>query len=411
MGWFKSDPPAPPNPAQTAAAQTGTNVSTAVANSFLGNMNQITPDGMLRFDPTDTYSWSDPSTGATYNLPRFTSTQLLSPAQQGIHDLGVTSKTNLAGLAANQSGMLRDKYGQPIDTSGGPSAGDPNALGGFDFQTGYGNADDFSSDRKRVEEAMYQRLDPQLQRDRSQLEARLADQGIKYGSPGYQAAMDQFGRQLTDTRLAITEKGGTEQKLLNDLAAQKAGFYNTAQGQRMTAAQAKMDAETKNRARWLTEQYAQRNAPLNEIASLMSGSQVSQPNFNQPGTTTPIPTTDYAGLVNNRFSQDMGIYQQQSQNFNTLVGGAFGAAAGYLRSDRREKDVGERMGTVFGVTEEGDEKKLPIYEYAYKDDPAGTRHVGPMAQDVERIDKRAVKTIGGTKYINKTRLGSILKVA
>ena len=411
MGWFKSDPPAPPNPAQTAAAQTGTNVSTAVANSFLGNMNQITPDGMLRFDPTDTYSWSDPSTGATYNLPRFTSTQLLSPAQQGIHDLGVQSKTNLAGLAANQSGMLRDVYGRPIDTSGGPSAGDPNALGGFNFSDTYGNADDFSSDRARVEEAMYQRLEPQLQRDRGQLEARLADQGIKIGSPAYQAAMDQFGRQLTDTRLGITEKGGTEQKLLNDMAAQKAGFYNTAQGQRMTAAQARMDAESKNRARWLTEQYAQRNAPLNEIASLMSGSQVSQPNFNQPGTTTPIPTTDYAGLVNNRFSQDMGIYQQQSQNFNTLVGGAFGAAAGYLRSDRREKDVGERMGTVFGVTEEGDEKKLPIYEYAYKDDPAGTRHVGPMAQDVERIDKKAVKTIGGTKYINKTRLGSILKVA
>jgi len=411
MGWFKSDPPAPPNPAQTAAAQTGTNVSTAVANSFLGNMNQITPDGMLRFDPTDTYSWSDPSTGATYNLPRFTSTQLLSPAQQGIHDLGVQSKTNLAGLAANQSGMLRDVYGRPIDTSGGPSAGDPNALGGFNFSDTYGNADDFSSDRARVEEAMYQRLEPQLQRDRGQLEARLADQGIKIGSPAYQAAMDQFGRQLTDTRLGITEKGGTEQKLLNDMAAQKAGFYNTVQGQRMTAAQAKMDAETKNRARWLTEQYAQRNAPLNEIASLMSGSQVSQPNFNQPGTTSPIPTTDYAGLVNNRFSQDMGIYQQQSQNFNTLVGGAFGAAAGYLRSDRREKDVGERMGTVFGVTEEGDEKKLPIYEYAYKDDPAGTRHVGPMAQDVERIDKKAVKTIGGTKYINKTKLGSILKVA
>jgi hypothetical protein len=407
----QADAPTPPNPAQTAAAQTGTNVSTAVANSFLGNMNQITPDGMLRFDPTDTYSWSDPSTGATYNLPRFTSTQLLSPAQQNIHDLGVTSKTNLAGLAANQSSMLQDKYSQPIDTSGGPAAGDPNALGGFDFQTGYGNADDFSSDRKRVEEAMYQRLDPQLQRDRSQLEARLADQGIKYGSPGYQAAMDQFGRQLTDTRLAITEKGGTEQKLLNDLAAQKAGFYNTAQGQRLGAAQTKMDAETKNRARWLTEQYAQRNAPLNEIASLMSGSQVSQPNFNQPGTTSTIPTTDYAGLVNNRFSQDMGIYQQQSQNFNTLVGGAFGAAAGYLLSDRREKDVGDRMGTVFGVTEEGDEKKLPIYEYAYKDDPTGTRHVGPMAQDVERIDKKAVKTIGGTKYINKTKLGSILKVA
>src|SRR6187399_2814862 len=231
MGWFKSDPPAPPNPAQTAAAQTGTNVSTAVANSFLGNMNQITPDGMLRFDPTDTYSWSDPSTGATYNLPRFTSTQLLSPAQQGIHDLGVQSKTNLAGLAANQSGMLRDVYGRPIDTSGGPSAGDPNALGGFNFSDTYGNADDFSSDRARVEEAMYQRLEPQLQRDRGQLEARLADQGIKIGSPAYQAAMDQFGRQLTDTRLGITEKGLAEQQAGFNQALQSGQFYNSAQGQ------------------------------------------------------------------------------------------------------------------------------------------------------------------------------------
>ena len=44
----KPDPPTPPNPYQTAAAQTGTNVSTGVANAFLNNVNQNTPEGSLR---------------------------------------------------------------------------------------------------------------------------------------------------------------------------------------------------------------------------------------------------------------------------------------------------------------------------------------------------------------------------
>ena len=34
-----------------------------------------------------------------------------------------------------------------------------------------------------------------------------------------------------------------------------------------------------------------------------------------------------------------------------------------------------------------------------------------MAQDVEKIDKRAVQTRKGVKYIDTTRMGSILKVA
>ncbi len=61
--------------------------------------------------------------------------------------------------------------------------------------------------------------------------------------------------------------------------------------------------------------------------------------------------------------------------------------------------------------ERGDAKKLPIYQYSYKDDPSSTRHIGPMAQDVERIDKKAVKTIGGVKHIDMTRMGSILRAA
>ena len=369
-----------------------------------------------------------------------------------------------AEYAANHyrtQGMLEGRAsGGPI----APRAGDPNSLSGYsltdsygdpndkqlrDFDSGgaitrdYGPADGFSADRLRVEQAMYERMAPQLERDRQRMAAQLRDQGNLAGGEAYGAENELFNKKLTDARLGITAQGGQEQKLLNDMAAQRAGFQNAAQkqafeqsqgratfanaaqqqdftqqglraqflnqaqGQRMAMAQAKLDAENKARAQFLSEQYAQRQAPINEITALMSGSQVQQPTWANTASSQ-IPTTDYAGLTNNRFSQDMANYQQSSQNFNQIMGGIFGAVSGLTRSDRREKDVGPKLGTIFAAGPDG-ERPLPIHEYKYKDDPAAISHVGPMAQDVEKVDRGAVKTIAGTKYIDMTRMGSILR--
>ncbi|HZD61885.1 MAG TPA: tail fiber domain-containing protein, partial [Xanthobacteraceae bacterium] len=571
MGWLCADPPAPPNPTVTAAAQTGTNVSTAVANAMLNRVNQVTPQGNLTYSNTGTYNWTDPSTGQTFGIPQQTVTQTLSPTQQAIQNAGQQTQTNFANLASNLSGSLQNTLGAPFDPNRGafdaakylqqnpdvyaaalaanrpaiaavagtpgtpgtpasttfdpqlylqaypdvaaaaaqmgmdptqaayqhyqlygqaegrtggfaagtpgtegtpgtpgqeavnvdplayaaqhyrehgmlegrapggeaaPARGDPNTLKGFDAATTYGDPNDrqlrtFDDGdgmalRQRAEEALFQRMDPQLQRDRKQLEARLADQGIKIGSPAYQDAMDQFSRQLTDTRLGITEKGLGEAKAAFEQAQGRATFYNAAQqqdytqaalraqfgnagqAQNMSNAAARLAAQDKSRAQWLNEQYTQRQAPINEITALMSGSQVQQPNFVNVANAN-IPTTDYAGLVNNRFSQDMANYQQSSQNFNQIMGGIFGAVAGLTKSDRREKNVGEKLGTVFAAGPDG-EKLLPVYEYSYKDDPSSTQHIGPMAQDVEKVDKKAVvQDRKGTRYIDMTRMGSILQ--
>src|SRR6187551_1738065 len=116
----QADAPTPPNPAATAAAQTGTNVSTAIANSMLNNTNQITPQGELRYDTTSNYNFTDPSTGSSYTIPRWTATQLLSPKQQVISDYGMDTQTNLARMGSQQSSMLGDLLGHPVDTSGAP---------------------------------------------------------------------------------------------------------------------------------------------------------------------------------------------------------------------------------------------------------------------------------------------------
>jgi len=490
MSFLKPDPPQPPDPIRTAAGATATNVGTAVANQMMNQVNQVTPQGALTYSQTGTFDWNDPTTGQTYHIPLSTATQSLSPEQANLQTLGMQSQTNLAGLAAQQSGSLQNLLAQPMNLNGAPAQGDINLLTGQPYaQTSfadvggqqrylgdagaitrdYGPADSFSADRQRVEESLYGRIDPQLQRDRRALETRLQDQGIRYGSAAYNQAMDDWNRQSTDARLAVTAAGGQEQQRMMDMAAKRAGFQNAAQlqqfqefqqrgmfanqaqaqdyqqaalrgqfanaglAQNFARNQAVYGAENQARAQSLAEQYAQRNQPINEISALMSGSQVKDPSFVNTGNQQ-IPTTDYAGLVNNAFSQNLANYQIQSNNANQLIGGLFGAIAGVgkgMASDRRIKENIHKIGTIFAPgavsdvdsdesgrraayvrdVDQDEQKKLPIYEYSFKADPTSTRHVGPMAQDVEKIDKEAVFTRNGVKHIDKTRLGSILKVA
>lgn len=574
MGLFDTqDAPTPPNPITTAAAQTGTNVSTAIANSYLGNVNQNTPQGSLRYDVTGNYGYTDPTTGQSYNIPTWTATQSLSPQGVATQAQLDAAKYNMAGLANTQSGNLGQLLSTPFDPNrgnfdagaylrqnpdvynaavnsgqniydfanqhyqtfgynegrmaGGTAApamgsmsqfsGVQNPLSSFDqtagFQFGYGSGgdilsgfnpnsagqiqtgynqggpitrtygpqDSFSADRTRVENAMFQRLDPQLKQDEARLRQQLSDQGIAYGSKAYEDAMLNLTNRVTDTRLGITQAGLQEQTGLMNMAAQQAGFqnaaqqqaynqsqqaaafanaaqqqgytqqqglanfwnqaqaqregqaaargafynqaalsqfdqaaaraqfYNQAQQQALGQASTMFNAQNQLRNQALQEQYQQRNQPINEISALLSGSQVQAPNFINAQRTT-IPTTDVAGLINQNFAQQNDLYKTSQGFWGDIIGGVLGAggriggaAMTPVASDVRMKENITPMGSV--LTTKGE---LPIYGYDYKnDDPDEKRHVGPMAQDVERLEPRAVKSIGGRKHILPDKMGSI----
>src|SRR6185369_1322679 len=103
---------------------TGTNVSTGVANSFLNNVNQITPEGSLNYDVTGNYSWTDPSTGHAYNIPKFTSTQTLSPQGNALKAQNDATKLNLATMGNQQSSRVSGLLSSPFAPgSGAPTAG------------------------------------------------------------------------------------------------------------------------------------------------------------------------------------------------------------------------------------------------------------------------------------------------
>ena len=284
-------------------------------------------------------------------------------------------------------------------------------------------------------------------------------------SQAYQSAMDDYNRQATDARFGAIGQAGQEQQRMMDMAAQRAGFensaqmqaYNQAQGRGQFANEAQMqnfqqmlgagsfanqaqaqqnaqnagaagfanqglaqqlaqqqsvfNAQNAGRNQYLQEQYQQRNQPLNEISALMSGSQVQQPNWlNSPNSQ--IATTDIGGLINQNFAQQQQNYQSANQNWQQMMGGILGLGAGAMKmSDKREKKNIDRVGTVFAYNEEAEREGLPIYEYEYKKG-SGERHVGPMAQDVEKIDRGAVHDVGGRKAIDTRRvMGNILRAA
>ncbi|MDK1493370.1 tail fiber domain-containing protein [Sinorhizobium sp. 7-81] len=437
MGLYGSAPESP-DPKETASAQTATNIGTAVANNVMGNVNQVTPDGTLKYTYT-TQKWTDPLSGKVYDLQVPTATQTLSPEQQAIKNQTDGAELNMATLANTQSGKLNDLLGKPMDISKAPAAGDPTKISlpqyqqfqsGPNLQTSLGNAGDITKsydvdfDTTKYEQALMDRLNPQLERDRAALETRLVNQGLQPGSEAYNRAIDEASRQSNDARISAVLNAGQEQSRLAGLARDQATFQNSAQqqqfGQNLASAgfsndanqqmfqnantttagnnalkdqtfnaqQAKLNMQNQARAQYLNEQYAQRNQPINEIIGLMSGAQVNNPQF-VPTQSNPMPTVDYAGLVQQDYANKMGAYQQQQANMQSLWGGAlgFGGQLASLSDKRAKKDI-KKVGGLYSYRYKGEGKNAP-------------KRIGVMAQEVEKVRPDAVvKGPDGLRRVN-----------
>ena len=425
--------PAAPDPIKTAGAQTGSNIGTAIANQTLGNVNQITPNGSLTYSQTGMQKWKDPLTGKTYNLPQYTATQQLSGIGQKTNTAANKAQLNLAQTAQSQTRRLEGLLGKNFTTKGMPKAAEfeglrrnigaagqgitPGAPDGGASTNSYG-ANDFSADRTKVEDALMQRINPSLEKDKAALEARLASQGIGIGSEAYTSAMGDYGQQANDARYGAILNAGQEQSRMVGMDRDRATFQNAAQaqgyGQGLSSAEFANNAQAQNfgqraqnaafynqsaQQKFNTQQAARgnafqegltlRNQPLNEIAALLSGSQVQQPNFAVNGGQQ-IPNIDYAGILNSNYSQQMEGYNAKQAGIGGLMGGL---ASIFAASDERVKTDIREVGATFDGQ--------PIYMFRYKS--GGPLQLGLIAQDVEARDPLAVAEIGGVKHVNYVR--------
>jgi hypothetical protein len=255
----KPKAPTPPDPIATGAMQTSSNIGTAVVNSGLNQVNQVTPEGNLSYSQSGTQSWTDPVSGKTYDVPRYTATQTLSPAGQAIKDQTNGAQLNFATLANNQSGQLGATMSKP-----------------FSYDT---------NDHEKWALGLYDKLNGDKEAQNTEaVRSRLVNQGMREGSQGWDSAMRASQGGMMDARN---------------------NFLLNSEGQGFSQAQ------------------ATRNQPINEITALMSGSQVAQPNYvNAPQSN--IATTDYAGLTQQNYQNQMTNYNQEMSNRKAMMGGLFG---------------------------------------------------------------------------------------
>ena len=263
--------------------------------------------------------------------------------------------------------QLRTAY----DSAGGPQraldyAGAPRLPG----------IDDFSADRQRVEEAIYSRLNPQLDRDRETLRTQLINTGFRPGTEGYNEAMSRADRQANDARMQAILSGGNEQSRLFGLGLQarqqsvgevnnQGAFANSAQEQAnrqnreaalfANAAQAQANRQNQEAAQFanaagqgqfamdmsgatfgnqarqnaLAEALMRRQLPLNELNALRSGSQVQIPQFpGYQGSQIQPPPLFNATMAGHNAA--MGAYNADQASGDNFMKGLFGLGGAAL---------------------------------------------------------------------------------
>ncbi len=208
--------------------------------------------------PYGSLTYNQTGTSASGN-PQYTATQTLSPNQQSLLTGGENLGLGMLDIAGNQLGNVSDKLSQPLNLS------DPMEVQKYLFDIGSTT------------------LDPYYDKEQAQLDTQLANKGMAEGSEGYTSAMDDFTKM--------------QNQAYNDLTMSS---YDTA----------------------VNSMLMERNQPLNELSALMSGGQVTNPQFTQ----TPQPgvaPVDYTGLV----QQD---YQAQLAQSQSAMGGLFGLGSSLI---------------------------------------------------------------------------------
>lgn len=198
--------------------------------------------------------------------PRFQSTTVLAPDQQRNLEQQSQFDNLVNQLGINQTQKLTGLLDQPVNLTN-------------------------EATESRLMELGRSRLDPKFREQRSSLETQLMNKGAAPGSEAYDREMRRFGEQENDAynQLLLSGRGQSVQEAL-------------------TA----------------------RNQPINEITALMSGGQVSQPNFT--GTpTAAVGSPDIAGLTMDAYRMGpLAQWQQKNQSNQALMGGLFGLGSAAL---------------------------------------------------------------------------------
>lgn len=438
MGKKTPKAPAAPDPVATAQAQGQMNRETAITQANLNRIDQVTPEGSIRYTQIGTNA---------DGTPQYQQTQTYSPEQQALYNQQNQVAQGLGGLAINNIDRVADAQSKPFSFDGmtplqtgvnsgslqtgvGPTG---NVQTGLDYSglSALPQGGTFGTAAQKASDSAYaaaaSRLDPQFKQAESDLTARLANSGISQNSDAYRREIDNFARQRTDaygqaqnnafsqglaaqgqqygqelsTRQQGVNEANTQGTFANSAQDQQyqqalasAGFGNQAIGQQFNQDAANATLNNQARQQQIDEASYLRNLPLNDIAALLgTGGGVQNPsfsNFAQVGVAAP----DYQGAVYANYNAANQQYQQAMANRSAGLGSIFGLAGSLgaaAISDCRLKHSIIKIGNLANG--------LSTYIFSYLGSTA--KHFGVMAQEALHVVPEAVGTTpNGYLYVD-----------
>jgi hypothetical protein len=266
--------------------------------------------------------------------PKYTASIDLSPTGQQLLDYAQKSQLGMGALQSGATQNLQNAFAQPFDQQ---------------------SVNDIYNKSYDLNKA---RLDPQWSQNEEMQKSELQNQGIMQGSQAYDNAMRTFNQGKNDA-------------------------YQQAQQAAIATMPTTFQLGT-----------AARSQPLNELNALMTGSQVTNPQFGQTPQQQAVPGPNYLGAAQAQGQYNQGLYNSevgQANSFNSGLmglGGAIGSGLITRYSDIRLKSNIKRIGT----------HKLGIGIYEY--DIFGARETGVMAQEVLQVKPDAVIHTTGFMRVN-----------
>ncbi len=284
----KPEAPAPPDYAGAAKEQGVANLNSALGTNYLNQANQVGPNGSLTYS-YDYQNGNKLPDGTV--IPQTTATTTLSPEQQRLYEQQTGISTQLNDLASRGIGYVDTASSTPIDQSKLPGqVSQLDQSGGVAL-------------RDKITNAMMERLQPQIDRDRAMLDTRLSNQGITHGSEAYNWDQNNFQKGVNDQRIAALLAGDQEQQAEFSRGLAGGQFTNQARSQAIQEAD-----------------YF-KNQPLNMLNALRSGNQVSMPQFGNVSAGSNIAPAPIYQATADQYSAAMQAYQAQLQASGAMLGG------------------------------------------------------------------------------------------
>lgn len=254
------------------------NINTAVNQTRLNHVNQVTPYGNLTYEQTGgTHDWNGNW------IPSYTATQTMSPEQQSLYD----KQTALQGRALDTADTVMNNVNSAVST--------PLNYDGLQEITSQEN---YRNDAMNALEA---RGSKSIADAENAQRVAMANQGVAAGSTAYGRGLEGYGQQRVDNsqQALINATGLANQNINQQLALRNQG---------------------------IGERTALRNQPLQDYATLSGfGGSTTQPNYVQT-PQTQIMNTDYVGPEMAKYQSQVAQQQANAQSSGGLMSGIMGLA-------------------------------------------------------------------------------------